>query len=205
MREPVEALLFDFGGVITDIDFSRATACWAKHAGCDAALIAARYSHDEAYEKHERGEIDVTDYFATLRRSLGIDLSDAQFLDGWNAIFCGPIPGAAEWIGQACARLPVYAFSNTNRAHAAFWTPLYAQMLKPFRRVFLSSEIGLRKPDRDAFVFVAREMGVPIPRILFFDDMLANVEGARAAGLQAVHVQSNADVIAALEAIPISS
>jgi putative hydrolase of the HAD superfamily len=205
MDRPVEALLFDLGGVIAHIDFSRATSRWARHAGCDAALIASRYSHDEAYEKHERGEIDAAGYFATLRHSLGIDLSDAQFLDGWNAIFGGPIPGAAEWIGQACARLPIYAFSNTNHAHAAFWTPLYAEMLKPFRRVFLSSEIGLRKPDREAFAFVAGEIGVPMPHILFFDDMLANVEGARVAGLQAVHVRSNADVIAALEAIPKTS
>ncbi|HEY5338028.1 MAG TPA: HAD-IA family hydrolase, partial [Rhizomicrobium sp.] len=151
------------------------------------------------------GEIDAACYFATLRRSLGIDLSDAQFLDGWNALFGGPVPGASEWIRQASVRLPIYAFSNTNHAHAAFWMPLYAEMLKPFRRVFLSSEIGLRKPDREAFAFVAREMGVPMPRILFFDDVLANVKGAQAAGLQAVHVRSNADVITALEAIPTSS
>jgi len=198
MSEPVEALLFDLGGVVTEVDFARVTSRWAAHAGCDPALVAARYSHDEAYEKHERGEIDAAAYFAALRRSLGIDLSDAQFLDGWNALFGGPIPGATAWIEQACAGLPTYAFSNTNRAHTAHWRPLYAEILKPFRRVFLSSEIGLRKPDREAFAFVAREMGVPMPRILFFDDMLANVEGARAAGLQAVHVRSNADVTAAL-------
>ncbi len=201
MSEPVEALLFDLGGVVFDVYFARVTARWAEHAGCDPALVAARYSHDEAYEKHERGEIDAAAYFAALRKSLGIDISDAQFLDGWNAIFGGPIPGTETWIGAACARLPCYAFSNTNRAHADHWQPLYAQTMKPFRRVFLSSEIGLRKPDRAAFEHVAREIDVPTPRILFFDDALANVEGARAAGLQAVHVRSNADVAAALAPI----
>ena len=201
MSEPVEALLFDLGGVIVDVDFARVTRRWAEHAGCDPASVHARYAQDDAYAKHERGDITITQYFASLRGSLGIDISDAQFLDGWNAIFAGVIPGVADWLEPACERLPSYVFSNTNSAHTEFWAPRYFQTLKPFRRVFVSSTIGLRKPDRAAFEHVAREIGVPNSRILFFDDALTNVEGARAAGLQAVHVRGNGDVVAALEPI----
>ena len=64
--------------------------------------------------------------------------------------------------------------------------------------VFVSSEIGHRKPERSAFEFVARSVGVPIESILFFDDTLENVEGALAAGFQAVHVRGPADVKTAL-------
>ncbi|MEI9885126.1 MAG: HAD-IA family hydrolase [Rhizomicrobium sp.] len=78
----------------------------------------------------------------------------------------------------------------------------FADGLKPFRKIFVSSTIGLRKPDKAAFDHVCREIGVPAARILFFDDALENVEGARRAGLQAVHVRSNADVAAALAALP---
>jgi putative hydrolase of the HAD superfamily len=202
MSEPVEALLFDLGGVIVDIDFARVTRRWAEHAKCDPALIAKRYTPDEAYKRHERGAIGDADYFAALRGSLGIDLRDEQFLDGWNAIFGGIIPGVADWAAPICARYPSYVFSNTNPAHERFWTAEYADTLKPFRGVFVSSVIGLRKPDREAFDYVAREMGVPVSRILFFDDSLANVEGARAAGLQAVHVRGNDDVLKAPAALP---
>ncbi len=201
MSEPIEALLFDLGGVIFDVDFVRVTRRWAEHAGSDPDVIAKRYAPDEAYERHERGDIDSNAYFAALRGSLGIDITDAQFLEGWNAIFAGLIPGVTDWLEPACARLPSYVFSNTNAAHEAFWAPAYADTLKHFRKVFVSSTIGLRKPDARAFAHVAREMGVPPSRILFFDDALANVEGARDAGLQAVHVRSNGDVVTALAPI----
>lgn len=202
MSEPVEALLFDLGGVFVEIDFERVTARWADHAGLPAERVRERYRHDEAYERHERNEIDIGAYFAALRTSLGIDLTDAQFLDGWNALFVGPVPGFAEELARVAARLPVYAFTNTNPAHEAHWSVRFADELKPFRKVFVSSTIGLRKPDKAAFDHVCRDMGVPACRVLFFDDSLANVEGARRAGLQAVHVRSNADVAAALAALP---
>jgi putative hydrolase of the HAD superfamily len=70
--------------------------------------------------------------------------------------------------------------------------------LAHFDRVFVSSEIGLRKPERAAFEFISREVGVAAGSIMFFDDMLENVTGALAAGLLAVHVQSPADVQDAL-------
>jgi putative hydrolase of the HAD superfamily len=201
MSEPVEALLFDLGNVIVDVDFARVTRRWAQHAGCDAALLAERYTPDEAYRQHERGLLDDAGYFAALRGSLGIDISDAQFLDGWNAIFGGLFAGAEQWIEPACAALPAYVFSNTNPSHELFFRDAYADALKPFREVFTSSGIGMRKPDREAFEHVARAMGVAPGRILFFDDALANVEGARAAGMKAVHVRSTADTLAGLKSL----
>jgi len=60
--------------------------------------------------------------------------------------------------------------------------------------VFTSCDIGLRKPEAAAFAHIVSEIGVPASRILFFDDTLENVEGARACGLQAVHVTSDETV-----------
>ena len=196
-----DALLFDLGGVVIDIDFNRVFAHWAKHAGCDERLVRERFSQDAAYCRHEVGEIGVADYFASLRGSLGIDLSDAQFLDGWNAIYIGEVPGVARLLARARERIPLYAFTNTNRAHEACWSPQFAGILTLFRTVFVSSTIKLRKPERAAFEFVVKEIGVPAGRIVFFDDNPENVAGARACGLQTVHVTSRADVERTLAAL----
>jgi len=193
-----QALLFDLGNVVIDIDFNRAFARWSAHAGCDAAAVRTRFKMDDALMRHEVGAISDAEFFASLRGSLGIDLSDAQFLDGWNAIFVGEAEGIAATLAQAATRLPVYAFSNTNPAHVEHWSVRFADTVGHFRKIYVSSTIGLRKPDAAAFRFVVDDMGVAPERILFFDDSLANVEGARACGLQAVHVRSPADIRAAL-------
>ena len=96
-----DALLFDLGRVVLDIDFSKAVACWAGHAGCAPADIAAPFVREESYRQHEIGGIDDAAYFESLRAALGIGISDAQFLEGWNAIFAGEMPGIAPLLARA--------------------------------------------------------------------------------------------------------
>jgi glucose-1-phosphatase len=196
-----DALLFDLGNVVFEIDFGRALACWAGHARCETDLLRQRFITDQPYRLYETGKIGAAEYFASLRASLDIDLTDAQLLEGWNAIFLDEVPGIAAALAQAAARMPVYAFSNTNPAHEACWADRYGGTLAHFRKIFVSSTIGLRKPDAEAFRRVVAEIGVPAGRIVFFDDSRENVEGARACGLQAVHVTSHADVAGTLGAM----
>jgi putative hydrolase of the HAD superfamily len=198
-----DALLFDLGRVVIDIDFNKAIGCWAGHAGCAAGDLAARFVRAEAYRHHEVGKISDAAYFDSLRAGLGIGISDAQFLQGWNAIFAGEMPGIAPLLARAAKRLPLYAFSNTNNAHAEHFPRLYAEVLGHFREIFLSSSIGLRKPDAAAYDHVVKAIGVPAPRIVFFDDLAENIAGARARGLAAVHVTSPDDVANALAALGI--
>jgi HAD superfamily hydrolase (TIGR01509 family) len=196
-----DALLFDLGRVVLDIDFSRAIACWAAHAGCTTDEIVRRFVRTEAYWHHETGKISDAAYFESLRTSLGIPLSDAQFLEGWNAIFAGEMPGIAPLLARAAERLPLYVFSNTNNAHVEHFSVIHADVLGHFREIFLSSSIGLRKPDAAAYDHVVKSIGLPAGRIVFFDDLVENVESARARGLKAVHVRSSGDVADALAAL----
>jgi FMN phosphatase YigB (HAD superfamily) len=201
MKTSADALLFDLGGVVIDIDFERAFAHWASCAGSDAALLRERFTQDEPYRRHEIGAIGIEEYLRSLRGSLGIELTHAQLLEGWNAIFIGEVPGIAELLARAARRLPLYAFTNTNPTHAAYWSAKFAETMKYFKKVFISSRIGLRKPDAEAFEFVVNQIGAPANRIVFFDDSAHNIEGARARGLQAVLVKSPSDVAKALAAL----
>jgi HAD superfamily hydrolase (TIGR01509 family) len=197
-----DALLFDLGRVVIDIDFNKTLACWAGHAGCEPAHLVGRFSsRDEIYQRHEKGEISDAEFFAGLRALLGVGLSDAQFLEGWNAIFAGEMPGIAALLARAAKRLPLYAFSNTNSAHVEHFSQAFAGVLGHFNEIFLSSAIGLRKPDAAAYDHVVKAIGTPAERIVFFDDLAENIEGARARGLTAVHVTSPDDVAHALAAL----
>jgi putative hydrolase of the HAD superfamily len=99
--------------------------------------------------------------------------------------------------------VPLYAFSNTNNAHVEHFSTVHADLLGHFRKIFLSSSIGLRKPDAEAYDHVVRAIGVPASRIVFFDDSAENIEGARERGLTAIHVTSPNDVADALAVLGI--
>ena len=193
-----EAFLFDLGGVVFTLDWDRAFACWSRHSGVPVADIRARYRFDAPYERHERGEIGESEYCASLRRSLGIDLTDAQVAEGWGAIFADEIPQTVALLRAIGSKVPLYALSNSNPAHARMWRARFASALSVFRKVFVSFELGARKPERAAFAAIAREIGLPLESILFFDDTAENVAGARAAGVDAIQVCGPQDVARAL-------
>ena len=69
--------------------------------------------------------------------------------------------------------------------------------------MYLSSSIGLLKPDAAAYDHVVKAIGAPASRVVFFDDLADNIAGARAYGLTAVHVKSSEDVAHALTALGI--
>ena len=193
-----DALLFDLGRVVLDIDFNKVMSIWAGHAGCAPDDVIARFVVDDHFRHHETGAIDDAAFFRNLRSSLGIAISDAQFLEGWNAIFAGEMPGIAPLLARAAARMPLYAFSNTNPPHVAHFSKTYSDVLGHFREIFLSSTIGLRKPDAAAYDHVVKAIGMPAQRIVFFDDSADNIAGARARGLIGIHVRSTDDVAKAL-------
>lgn len=97
----------------------------------------------------------------------------------------------------------LFAFSNTNAVHIEHFSRAYADVFGHFRKIFLSSSIGFRKPEALAYDHVVKAIGVPASRIVFFDDLAENIEGARARGLFAVHLTSPDDVARALTALGI--
>jgi putative hydrolase of the HAD superfamily len=195
----IDALVFDFGNVLVDIDFARAFARWGGQAGVPAAELAARFQVDEAYCAHERGEMSERDYFAALRRRLGIALGDEAMLAGWNAIIGDPLPGIEALVARLAGRFPLYVFSNTNPAHLAHFAPRHRRLLSHFRKTVASCDIGGRKPEPAAFLSLADIVGTTPGRLAFFDDLEENVQGARHAGLQAFRVSSAAEIEAIAE------
>jgi putative hydrolase of the HAD superfamily len=193
-RKDVDALLFDLGGVVIEINFDRAFEVWAAHAQVLFTTVKGRFTFDEHYRKHERGEIDGQQYFASLRLSIGIDLTDEQFTEGWNSIYIKELPNIQNHLSCLSKKYPLYAFTNSNPTHRTVWEVEYREALSHFRIVFNSSDMGVRKPEAEAFYRISRVIGIPIHRILFFDDTEENVAGAKAIGMQAIQVRSVADI-----------
>jgi glucose-1-phosphatase len=130
--DSIDALLFDLGNVVIEIDFNRAVAHWATHARCEESLIRDRFRHDDAYDQYERGKIALNAYFSALRTNLGIDIADSHLRDGWNAILVGAMTGISDVLASAAECFPLYAFSNSNPEHLNCLLDRFADLLRPF-------------------------------------------------------------------------
>lgn len=196
--QKIEGLLFDMGGVLFEIDFELAFQTWKRWSSLSVEEIHNRFNMDEAYEKHERGEIDAPEYFSHLRNILELEANDSEIALGWNAIYLDEIEETVNYILKVKNQLPCFAFTNSNPTHQVFWMSAYPRIVDSFHQIFVSSELRLRKPELEAFEAIADATGISLDSMLFFDDTEENVSGAKAAGMQAVHVKEHKDVKQAL-------
>ena len=195
----IQAIVFDLGGVLVEVDIRRALRHWAAIAGVPLEAISSRWKQDRAYWAHECGQLADRDYFAHLRSLLDLRIDEAEMLAGWNAVLGEPLPGIEPIVRGLAQQFPLYVFSNTNPAHIAHFTPRYRALLSVFREVFTSCDLQSRKPEPEAFLRLARAIGMAPGRLAFLDDLEENVAGARAAGLQAFRVTRPAEIRAIAE------
>lgn len=191
---PLRAVLFDLGRVVIDIDFDRALVAWAQVSRLPLAELRALYQTDEPYRQHETGALTDEGYFGYLRERLQLDGEIEDVARGWNALLVAGIDETLQMIDAIRNQVPCYAISNTNACHVQEMHRAFPDLLPRFRKLYASHEIGYRKPQAQAFLHVCRDIGVAPAEALLFDDLPANIEGARACGLQAVLVAGPPDV-----------
>lgn len=106
----------------------------------------------------------------------------------WMEMFDGYMDGTAELIARLDARgVPLYALSNMP---ADPWDEMLEafDVLRRFRHVVVSGQIGMIKPNADIYHHALKMMDGPDPdKVIFIDNSLPNVEAADALGFRTHH------------------
>jgi 2-haloacid dehalogenase len=106
----------------------------------------------------------------------------------------GPVPGSAELVRDLRAA-GVRLLGLTNWSAETFHhAPVAAPAIAELEDVLVSGRELLAKPDPAIFALLVERFGLVPGRTLFADDVAANVEAARAAGLHA-HLFTTADLL----------
>ena len=112
------------------------------------------------------------------------------FDEEWHETISGPIEGSVAILKKLKAgQVPVYAITNWNQDKFREARQRF-DFLNSFDGIVVSGDEGLLKPDREIFELFSRRYNVPPETAVFIDDSVKNVEGARTAGMQAVHFTS---------------
>ncbi|MDA8494989.1 glucose-1-phosphatase [Kluyvera georgiana] len=181
--------IFDLGNVIVDIDFNRVLGTWSDLARVPLAQLKQRFTMGEAFHQHERGEISDEAFAKAMCHDLELPLSYEQFVHGWQAVFVALRPEVID-IMQTLREQGhrVVVLSNTNALHTTFWPDEYPQIYAAADHVYLSQEMGMRKPEARIYQRVLELEGFSAADAVFFDDNADNIEGANQLGIASVLV-----------------
>jgi 2-haloacid dehalogenase len=123
----------------------------------------------------------------------------AAFNHRWQETVPGPVAGAPEFLADLTeAGVPLYAITNFSSAKWAETRLRFPFLASSFRDVVVSGDEGVTKPDPEIYCRCLARNGLAANRVIFIDDSPANVAGAAALGIDAIHFTTSAALRAAL-------
>lgn len=186
-QSPPGFLYFDLGNVLLFFDHRLASRQMAKVAGVAPERIWDVVYASGLYLRRETRELSDADYYEHICREIGARPDPVSLEHAGCDIFrrnYTMLPVIAQ-LKAAGHRLGL--LSNTCAAHYEFFASgRYRLIPDAFEVVVTSFDVGCMKPDRRIYEIAAEKAGLSPGEIFFADDMPANVEGAKAAGIDAV-------------------
>jgi putative hydrolase of the HAD superfamily len=185
---PIDAVLFDFSGVLTTSPWPAISAS----AQGDLELLVGPYHEDTDHPWHrlERGEITLDEWLTAVQAAAAaagteLDLTPLQSLLSTLAVHDDVVDHVAALRADGYRTALV---TNNVREGSATWRGMIA-VDELFDVVIDSSAVGMRKPNPAIFTHTLDLLGGIAPqRAVFLDDVEGNLAGARRAGLHTILV-----------------
>ncbi|MGB7685249.1 MAG: HAD family phosphatase [Solirubrobacterales bacterium] len=204
----IKAVVSDFGGVLTTpllgsfMAFQDTTGISTEDLGKAMAAIAAEDGENPLY-RLERGEVTEAAFLDRLGEGLEPLLCHRPELHRFKEIYFEALDPNEQMIGlMRELKGEGYRMAMlTNNVRE--WEPLWRSMLpvdEIFEAVIDSGFVGVRKPEPPIYEMTLERIGLPGEACLFVDDLPHNCDGAREAGMTAVHFRDNEQAIAEIRA-----
>ena len=140
-------------------------------------------------DEFERGKLTPPEWAERFIRDWDVDLPRDEFLAKFTTWSRRVLPGAKELLEQLRTRYRLAALSNSNELHWERNTN-ELRIIELFEFAISSHQVGWCKPHADIYKVAIDRANVSSPdAIVFFDDLAANVEAAKAAGMRAYQVR----------------
>lgn len=195
--ETVKAIIFDLGGVIINIDPSLTYKAFDS-LGISQIDKQFTYTHQEkVFKDFEVGAITIDAFRNSFRKFIEQPVSDEAIDKAWNTLLLDIPQHRIELLKRLNSKYETYLLSNTNSIHTQSINNYLAKEhgLKSldslFDKCYFSQEIGVRKPDAEAFEYVLNAHNLTSESTLFLDDNADNVKAANSLGMQTVLVKED--------------
>ncbi|UJP64080.1 HAD family hydrolase [Mongoliitalea daihaiensis] len=188
--ENIDFLIFDLGNVIIDIDYDFSINELKKNIPTQKFELTSLFFPSKFHKDYEKGLISTDEFRNEIRKHFDLPLSNQQIDHVWNSLLRTIPQSRINILRELRGRFGTAILSNTNSLHI----DAFEQMIKEQTNetsiynlcdhVFLSHQLGLAKPDVAIYETVLEKIKVKPARVLFFDDLESNLNGAEKLGIK---------------------
>lgn len=196
----IKNIIFDLGGVIINIDYRRTADAFRKLGAINFDEIYTQTKQDRIFDEFDVGKISSDDFRNSLKKKLALTINDGEFDSAWNAMLLDIPKNRLDFIMDLRNNYRVFLFSNTNDIHLKEVFNIcqtqngFNTFEKYFEKEYYSHLFGKRKPSAEAFISILNDNKMNANETLFVDDSLQHIDGARKAGMNAIHLSGEKSI-----------
>lgn len=187
MTGEIKLVLFDMDNVLSDYDRGKRVACLAELAGATSDFVH-KAIWDSGFELlGDSGTLDAAAYLRGFGERIGYPLSLEEWIEARRRSMRAD-RAMLELAGSLRQTVDIAVLTNNTTLVADHIDTLLPDLRPLFgSRIYSSARFKTAKPDPRCYRLCLSELDVRPESVLFVDDLMANVAGARDAGLFAHH------------------
>jgi FMN phosphatase YigB (HAD superfamily) len=184
----IDTIIFDFGDIFINLD-KQATIDGLKKLG----LTEWNNNLDQLNIKFETGNTTPEEFISGFQKEIP-NASAKEILNAWNAVLLDFPLYRLEFLQMLSEKYRLFLLSNTDSIHIKTFehktgVSFYSDFYQCFEKVYFSFEIGMRKPNHEAYTYIINKHELSPKRTLFVDDKIENTNAAAELGLQVWNLQ----------------
>ncbi|MDX5347310.1 MAG: HAD family phosphatase [Hymenobacteraceae bacterium] len=191
----IKNIIFDLGGVIINIDYDKTTRELQQYCKKDCDILFSQRVQSTLFDDYETGKISSEAFRQHLREAYGIEASEEQIDDAWNAMLLDIPQERIKLLQELGSKYRIFLLSNTNAIHLKKFNEIVQESFhipsldSLFEKPYYSHLVGKRKPDAPVFEQILEENNLKREETLFIDDSIQHIQSADALGIKTLHLQ----------------
>jgi len=194
----IKAIIFDLGAVILNINYQNTIDAFSKLGVKNASSFYSKKAQTNLFNQIEIGDITAKKFLTELQKETN-NASINQVSEAWNAMLLDLPENRLAVIQSLKKKHSIYLLSNTNTIHLdTFKKKLgrvrWLRFYNLFDKMYLSHEMGLRKPNAAIFEYILEEQNLKPEEVFFIDDSSEHIEGANKLGIKTHHLKNGEEI-----------